>query len=126
MEMEAVWKKLKRPRLLALIRPSGAGKSSFLRAGLLPTLPPGWRVILSTPGNRPFQSLAQALLPAFAMEAIQSFLGFERDTAVPLLSKWRQKSEHALVIVDQFEELFTLSSRSAHSPAGPKSQSGSL
>jgi WD40 repeat protein/predicted Ser/Thr protein kinase len=110
MEVEGVWKKLKRPRLLALIGPSGAGKSSFLRAGLLPTLPAGWRVILSTPGNRPFQALAQALLPAFAgdMEAIESFLGFERDTAVPLLSKWRQKSEHALVIVDQFEELFTL------------------
>ncbi len=110
MEVEAVWKKLKRPRLLALIGPSGAGKSSFLRAGLLPTLPAGWRVVLSTPGNRPFQSLAQTLLPAFAgdMESIESFLGFERDTAVPLLSKWRQKSEHALLIVDQFEELFTL------------------
>ena len=89
MEVEGVWKKMKRPRLLALIGPSGAGKSSFLRAGLLPTLPAGWRVILSTPGNRPFQSLAQALLPAYAgdMEAIQSFLDFERDTAVPLLSK---------------------------------------
>ncbi len=109
-EIEAVWKKLKRPRLLALIGPSGAGKSSFLRAGLLPTLPPGWRVILSTPGSRPFQSLAQALLPAFAgdMEAIESFLGFERDTAVPLVSTWRKRAEHALVIVDQFEELFTL------------------
>jgi WD40 repeat protein len=109
-EVEAVWKKLKRPRLLALIGPSGAGKSSFLRAGLLPTLPPGWSVILSTPGNRPFQSLAQALLPAFAgdMDALESFLGFERDTAVPLVSKWRKRAEHALVIVDQFEELFTL------------------
>ena len=40
-EVEAVWKKLKRPRLLALIGPSGAGKSSFLRAGLLPTLATG-------------------------------------------------------------------------------------
>jgi WD40 repeat protein len=110
MEVEGVWKKLKRPRLLALIGPSGAGKSSFLRAGLLPTLPPGWSVLISTPGNRPFQALAQALLPAFAgdMESIQAFLGFEKDTAVTLLSKWRRKSEHALVIVDQFEELFTL------------------
>ncbi len=109
-EIEAVWKKLKRPRLLALIGPSGAGKSSFLRAGLLPTLPQGWKVILSTPGNRPFQALAQVLLPAFAgdMEAIESFLGFERDTAVSILSKWRQRAERALVIVDQFEELFTL------------------
>jgi WD40 repeat protein len=110
MEVESLWKKMKRPRLLALIGPSGAGKSSFLRAGLLSTLPVGWRVILSTPGGRPFSALAQALLPSFAgdMEAIQSFMDFERGTAVPLLSKWRHGAEHALVIVDQFEELFTL------------------
>jgi WD40 repeat protein len=110
MEVEAIWKKLKRPRLLALIGPSGAGKSSFLRAGLLPTLPQGWRVILSTPGSRPFSALAQALIPVFAgdLEELQLFPGFERDTAVSLFSKWRQGAEHALVIVDQFEELFTL------------------
>jgi WD40 repeat protein/predicted Ser/Thr protein kinase len=110
MEVEALWKKMKRPRLLALIGPSGAGKSSFLRAGLLPTLPPGWRVILSTPGSRPFSALAQALIPSFAgdLEALQLFPGFEKDTAITLLSKWRHRAEHALVIVDQFEELFTL------------------
>jgi predicted Ser/Thr protein kinase len=111
MEVEAVWKKLKRPRLLALIGPSGAGKSSFLRAGLLPTVPQGWKVLLSTPGHRPFSALAEALLPAFAgdMQAIQSFLRFdEPETAISLFSAWRKKSEHALVIVDQFEELFTL------------------
>jgi WD40 repeat protein/predicted Ser/Thr protein kinase len=111
LEVEAVWKKLKRPRLLALIGPSGAGKSSFLRAGLLPTLPPAWRAVLSTPGNRPFQSLAQALVPAFSGDtrAMQALLRFEDpETAASLLSKWRQKSEHGLVIVDQFEELFTL------------------
>ncbi|HEY7698961.1 MAG TPA: serine/threonine-protein kinase, partial [Vicinamibacteria bacterium] len=111
MEVEAIWKKLKRPRLLALIGPSGAGKSSFLRAGLLPTVPRGWRVCLSTPGHRPLSALAESLLPAFAgdMQAIQSFLRFdEPETAVSLFSSWRRKSEHALVIVDQFEELFTL------------------
>jgi WD40 repeat protein len=43
------------------------------------------------------------------MQAIQAFLRFdEPETAVSLFSAWRQKSEHALVIVDQFEELFTL------------------
>jgi hypothetical protein len=111
MEVEAVWKKLKRPRLLALIGPSGAGKSSFLRAGLLPTLPQGWRVVLSTPGNRPCQSLAQALVPSFSgdTQAMQVLVRFDdAETAVSLLSKWRHRSEHALVIVDQFEELFTL------------------
>ena len=111
-EVEAVWKKLKRPRMLALIAPSGAGKSSFLRAGLLPTLPRGWKALIATPGNRPFQSLAHALAPAFAgdAQAVQALLRFEdADTAVSLLQRFRQRHEHALVILDQFEELFTLS-----------------
>lgn len=100
-DVEAVWKKLKRPRLLALIGPSGAGKSSFLRAGLVPTVPEGWSVLLSTPGHHPLPALAEALLPAFAgdMQAIQSFLHFqEPETAVSLFSAWRRKSEHALWI----------------------------
>jgi WD40 repeat protein len=111
-EVEAIWKKLKRPRLLALIGPSGAGKSSFLRAGLLPTLPNSWKAVITTPGSRPFQALAQALVPVFSgdTEATQALLRFEDpDTAVSLLHRFRQRHEHALVIVDQFEELFTLS-----------------
>ena len=48
LEVEALWKKLRRPRLLALVGPSGAGKSSFLRAGLLPALPRGWKALVAT------------------------------------------------------------------------------
>jgi WD40 repeat protein len=110
-ETEAVWKKLKRPRLLAVIGPSGAGKSSFLQAGLLPSLPTSWRAVLTTPGARPFQALAQALAPAFAgdTEAVQSLLRFEEeDSAVSLLQRFRQRQERVLLVVDQFEELFTL------------------
>jgi serine/threonine protein kinase len=40
-EVEEVWKKLRRPHLLALIGPSGAGKTSFLQAGLLAAMPAG-------------------------------------------------------------------------------------
>ena len=110
LEVEAVWKKLKRPRMLGLIGPSGAGKSSFLRAGLLPTLPSTWRAVLATPGTRPFQALAEALVPEFAgdTEALQSLVRFDDlDTAVAVAARWRKAHEHALVIVDQFEELFT-------------------
>ena len=110
-EVEAIWKKLKRPRLLGLIGPSGAGKSSFLRAGLLPTLPKSWTAVLSTPGARPFQFLAQALAPSLAgdAQAVQSLLRFEDpEIAVPLVARWRQRHEQALIVVDQFEELFTL------------------
>ena len=110
-EVEAVWKKLKRPRMLALVAPSGAGKSSFLRAGLLPALPRGWKALVATPGNRPFQALAHALVPVFAgdTDAMAALLRFEEpETAVSLLQRFRRRHEHALLIVDQFEELFTL------------------
>jgi serine/threonine protein kinase/WD40 repeat protein len=112
LEIEALWKKLRRPHLNALIGPSGAGKSSFLRAGLLPALPEDWRAIVATPGNRPFDNLARALVPELgdtpdAADLLQRLE--EPGIAVELLSEWRQAHERALVIVDQFEELFTQS-----------------
>ena len=109
-EVEAVWKKLKRPRLLGVIGPSGAGKSSFLRAGLLPTLPPSWKSVLTTPGTQPFQALAQALVPMCAGDtvALQALVRFDdADGAVAAVTRWRARHEHTLVIIDQFEELFT-------------------
>ncbi|NEA99040.1 hypothetical protein G3I78_08120 [Streptomyces sp. SID13726] len=76
-------------RFAAVVGPSGSGKSSLLRAGLIPRLQQagadaGPAVIrILTPGARPARSHTAALTPQDA----------ERDT-------W--------VIVDQFEELFTL------------------
>lgn len=81
-------------RFAAVFGPSGSGKSSLLRAGLIPALGkrpaadrPGLIRIL-TPGERPAHTHAKALVPQDG----------ERDT-------W--------VIVDQFEELFTLCRDSA-------------
>jgi WD40 repeat protein/tRNA A-37 threonylcarbamoyl transferase component Bud32 len=110
LEVEAMWKKLRRPHLLALIGPSGAGKSSFLRAGLVSTIPSGWHHVIATPANRPFMALASVLAEELAddSEEVQQLLHFEDpDVAVALVSRWRQQHKHALVIVDQFEELFT-------------------
>jgi WD40 repeat protein/predicted Ser/Thr protein kinase len=111
-ETERLLRKLERPRLLAVIGPSGAGKSSFLRAGLLPALPPTWKALVTSPGNHPFQGLAQALAPVFAgdPDAVQALLRFdEEDTTVRLLQRLRDRHGSAVLIVDQFEELFTLS-----------------
>ena len=52
-EVEAVWKKLQRTHLLALIGPLGAGKSSFLQAGLVPAMSERWCQITCHPGTRP-------------------------------------------------------------------------
>jgi WD40 repeat protein/DNA-binding winged helix-turn-helix (wHTH) protein len=78
-EAEALWNKIERRRLLALIGPSGAGKTSFLRAGLLPSRPEGWPVEMVTPG-----SSALSALP-------------NRDS----------ESGPYVLVVDAFEELFT-------------------
>jgi WD40 repeat protein len=110
LEVEEMWKKLQRPHLLGLIGPSGAGKSSFLRAGLMPVVPTGWRVVIAAPGAQPFTALGQALIPEFASDtdAMREFLRFEEpDVAVDLATRWRGRHDNVLLVVDQFEELFT-------------------
>ncbi|WP_052423154.1 helix-turn-helix domain-containing protein [Nonomuraea candida] len=63
--------RLDRTSFLAVFGPSGVGKSSLLRAGLLPALraerAPGggsWRVAFLTPGERPLRELAVHLANA--------------------------------------------------------------
>jgi WD40 repeat protein len=65
---------LQRERFLAVIGPSGSGKSSLVRAGLLPGLAAGslgtgshWRLALLRPGGQPLLALAQALLSPHAL-----------------------------------------------------------
>ena len=110
-EVESLLRQLRRPRLRAVIGPSGAGKSSFLRAGVLPALPAGWSALVCTPADRPFTALAQALAPELVgdSEAVQLLPRFEdAGTAILLARRWRQRHDHALLVVDQAEELFTL------------------
>src|SRR2546421_231079 len=60
---------IKRSRLLAVVAPSGSGKSSLVRAGLLPALArgaladsAGWASCLLTPGPEPLAALAAQML----------------------------------------------------------------
>ena len=104
-------------RLLAVVGASGSGKSSVVEAGLLPSLRLGgvpgsdrWFVASMTPGHRPFEQLERALLgvavdaPASLAELVQdeSGLGSALERVLP------ERSE-LLLVIDQFEELFTLS-----------------
>ena len=72
--------------LLAVVGPSGTGKSSFVQAGVIPALPEGWRAVVVRPGPSPIAALAAL--------AGSSAPGVRDGTLV--------------IVIDQFEELFTL------------------
>jgi WD40 repeat protein len=114
LEVEALLAKLQPARLSAVVGASGAGKSSFLRAGLLPSLPESWSALVATPGNRPFVALARALAEVLPRDpvTVDSLLRFEEPAAaLALISKWGELNDHCLLVLDQFEELFTQSPR---------------
>jgi WD40 repeat protein/DNA-binding XRE family transcriptional regulator len=106
-------------RFLAVVGPSGAGKSSLVRAGLIPALrrqagPGGVQpvVVHLNPGAHPFEELEAGLLrvavnpPPSLMEQLRADeRGLAR--AVKRVLPDDEQSE-LLLVVDQFEELFTL------------------
>ena len=106
-------------RVAVVVGPSGIGKSSMVRAGLLPALRRGavpgsqdWFVATMLPGRQPFDELAAALLriataaPANLMGVLaedQRGLARVVKTLVP-----QGGGGSVLLVIDQFEELFTL------------------
>jgi len=77
----------------------------------VPAKPEGWAHLVCTPGDAPFVALGQALVPEVSRDtdAMRQMLRFEdADVAVDLFRRWRGDHAEALVIVDQLEELFTL------------------
>jgi WD40 repeat protein/energy-coupling factor transporter ATP-binding protein EcfA2 len=112
--------RLARQRFLAVFGASGSGKSSLLRAGLLPAIRAGklpgskeWSTILLTPGEHPFEELAIQLgaLQGVATSAMRADLEAHPanlDLAVRQTLVGRPPLAHILLLVDQFEEVFTL------------------
>src|SRR5262245_61997296 len=71
--VDELLRRLGRSRFLAVVGTSGSGKSSLVRAGLLPALHGGaligassyWRVAVFRPGGDPIGAMAGALYAAF-------------------------------------------------------------
>lgn len=118
-------RRLRLSRFLAVVGTSGSGKSSLVRAGLLPGLHGGfmagragqWRVADMRPGADPIGNLARALdapgvlrdatpaLPATSFTEVtlrRSSLGLVQAVNE---ARW-PSADNLLVLVDQFEELF--------------------
>ena len=113
---------LRSTTFLAVLGPSGSGKSSVVRAGLIPLLKGGalpgsdcWRYVTLKPGARPLNALAAALAEAHGgslgdAAAIRDALRTGDDAlllAADMLLAGQDGARLALV-VDQAEELWTL------------------
>jgi DNA-binding SARP family transcriptional activator/WD40 repeat protein len=92
--------------LLAVVGPSGSGKSSVVRAGLLPALSEGalpgsgrWRQVVVRPGEQPLHEL-EAALRRTVPGAVT------RDGELAGLLAAIPPGERLVLTVDQFEEVF--------------------
>ena len=137
-QIDSLLSKLARFRFLAVMGSSGSGKSSLVRAGLMPTIEggfiaqagSGWRVALFRPGGDPIGNLAAALGkpgafglgggdPQMQIAILDATL---RRSGLGLIEATRQarlqSHENLLVVIDQFEELFRFKQNSGRLETG--------
>jgi WD40 repeat protein len=112
---------------LFVVAASGAGKSSLLRAGLLPALAadelPGsasWPRLLMTPTDSPTRELARRLAEATGLRTLgtarldavvndpRQFVAALRDMLAMRAQPGSAGADRVVLVIDQFEELFTL------------------
>src|SRR5687767_1169023 len=108
-----------RARVLAVVGASGSGKSSLVRAGLIPALrwnkkSIDWQIHILTPTAHPLESLAATLTQeSNSVTATASLMDdLARDSrSLQIFAKQKlglKDGSHLLLVVDQFEELFAL------------------
>ena len=125
-ESEEVLGKLIKNRFVTVIGASGSGKSSLIYCGVLPKVrnlkennSSGWRIITFRPGNDPFGNLADAISEDVSASGydkidrniiISEFYNNPEGIAATIKKFLLKPNERALLVVDQFEELFRYSS----------------
>ncbi len=114
---------MRRKPLVAVIGPSGSGKSSLVFAGLFPRLyqEGNWYIASFRPRDRPFRALAATLIPLLENQMSETDLLVQiKKLAEPLQQRelalydvveriiQKHRAARLLLFIDQFEELYTL------------------
>ena len=105
-------------RFLAVVGASGSGKSSLVRAGVVPALrwnqaSTDWQIHILTPTAHPLESLTRSLTTENSSVATTAqtddFLQDVRSLQTFVRRKLgSENGSHLLLVIDQFEELFAL------------------
>ncbi|HEU0036577.1 MAG TPA: protein kinase [Kofleriaceae bacterium] len=121
-EIAAMMTRIRDRPLMAVVGSSGVGKSSFVRAGLVPALKRSgetWETLVIRPGRAPIDALASVISPMVATAANLADEMEEHKKLVETLrrepghlghvlrGRARRDSRRVLLFVDQFEELYT-------------------
>ncbi|HSJ99849.1 MAG TPA: AAA family ATPase, partial [Kofleriaceae bacterium] len=108
--------------LVAVAGASGVGKSSFVRAGVIPALKRSgepWEALVVRPGRKPIEALAAVIQPMIATAAnladdveeqrklVESLRREPGQLGAVLRLRARREERHLLLFVDQLEELYT-------------------
>ena len=122
-QVSQLLQRLGNTRFLAVVGASGSGKSSLVRAGLLPELHGGtmtstsiaWELAIMRPGGDPLTNLAESMVESglFGEENEENILQTRATlsrSGLGLIEAYRQssidKGANLLLLVDQFEEIF--------------------
>ena len=115
--------RLRKNRFVAVVGTSGSGKSSLVRAGLLPELLSGtmaaagssWETAIMRPGGDPLTNLANAIVEAELYDPEEEDINSQvratlTRSGLGLVEAMRQsdlpEGSNFLLVVDQFEEIF--------------------
>ena len=104
---------VRRRRLVTVVGPSGSGKSSLVKAGLMPRLraaAPWFLVARMYPGAYPFEALERALRSVAVIDgAISDQLRLDARGLCRVLDDVLPDDEsEVILVIDQFEELFAV------------------
>ena len=122
-------KRLGQARFMAVVGTSGSGKSSLVRAGLLPELHGGtmtdagssWEIAVMRPGGDPLTNLAKALEDSGIYDTdedgyyrhLRAMLGRSTMGLIEAVTQSAlEEQDNLLIVVDQFEEIFRFRSSS--------------